>query len=108
MTDESVLRENAREVLQAGKLPSHRPDRMWGGPGSGADCPICRVRVTPDELEFEIEFVRSGDNASPDRYHLHLRCFSVWNAEREQLQGALTTLAGEGMMSSRGLGTTNR
>jgi hypothetical protein len=49
VNDEGTLREKAREVFQAGKLPNRRPDRTWGGPGVGADCTICRVPVQRDE-----------------------------------------------------------
>jgi hypothetical protein len=41
MPDEPRLREQAREAIQTGKLPSRAPDRTWGGPGVGADCTVC-------------------------------------------------------------------
>src|SRR6266496_3585503 len=53
MPDESILREQARAVIQAGKVPSRRPDRTWGGPGVGARCAICEKPVGRDELESE-------------------------------------------------------
>ncbi len=43
MGDESVLRARAREAMKAGNLPGHRPDRMWGGPGTTARS-ACRSR----------------------------------------------------------------
>jgi hypothetical protein len=49
MPDESVLREKARDAVRAGKLPSRRPDRTWGGEA-----------VEKDQLEFEIQFVHEG------------------------------------------------
>jgi hypothetical protein len=72
------LREKARDVTQAGKLPNRRPDRMWGGPSGGADCAICSVPVKRDELELEIEFVRTGDDPGLDIHHVHVRCFAAW------------------------------
>ena len=68
--------------MQAGILPDRRPDRTWGGFGAGIDCTICRTPVKQDELEFEIEFARNGDNPHLDTYHLHARCFDAWELER--------------------------
>ena len=85
LNDESPLREKAREVIQAGKLPDRRPDRTWGRLGAGADCIICNATLKPDEIEFEIEFVGNGNKAGLDKYHVHLRCFAAWELERDNL-----------------------
>ena len=82
MPDEQILREKARAVVQAGKLPSRRPDRTWGGPGVGAPCSVCGLPVKSDELEFEIQFARDGDNPGLDKFHVHVRCFAAWEFER--------------------------
>jgi hypothetical protein len=82
MSDECTPREKAREVIQAGKLPNRRPDRMWGGPGVGADCTICGAPVKRDEVEFEIEFAGSGQGSGLHTYHVHVRCFAAWEFER--------------------------
>jgi hypothetical protein len=55
---------------------------MWGGPGVGADCTICNAPVKRDELEFEIEFARDGDDLGASMYHVHIRCFAAWEFER--------------------------
>lgn len=93
MSDERTLREKAREVIQAGKLPNRRHDRMWGGPGVGADCAICRAPVKPDEVEFEIEFARDGDDPGRDKYHVHIPCFSAWEFERHHLERAMRPIS---------------
>jgi hypothetical protein len=80
--DEQDLREQARAVVKAGKLPARRPDRTWGGPGVGAPCAVCAVPVDKDQLEFEIQFARNGDNPRLDKYHVHVRCFAAWEFER--------------------------
>ena len=80
MPDEARLREQARLVLQNGKLPARRPDRTWGGPGVGAPCSICELPVRRDEMEFEIQFERDGDLPGLDKYHLHVRCFAAWES----------------------------
>ena len=86
MPDELILREKARAVLQAGKLPSRAPDRTWGGPGVGVPCSVCDFPVNKNELEFEIEFAHNGDNSGLDKFHVHIRCFAAWEFERKNVQ----------------------
>jgi len=84
MPDEKALRAKAQEVIRTGKLPNRRPDRTWGGPGVGAFCQICDEPVKRDQLEFEIQFERDGDNPGLDKFHVHIQCFAVWELERVQ------------------------
>jgi hypothetical protein len=86
MPDENILREKARAVVEEGKLPSRPPDRTWGGPGVGATCSVCGLPVKRDEMEFEIEFARDGDNPGLDKFHVHIRCFAAWEFERRRKQ----------------------
>jgi hypothetical protein len=85
MPDEPRLREQAKAAIQNGKLPSRRPDRTWGGPGVGAECSICERPVSKQEMEFEIQFARDGDNPGLDKFHVHIRCFAAWEFERTRL-----------------------
>ena len=55
MVDESTLREKARQLIQSGKLPARRPERMWGGRGTGDRCAICDHPADPDKFEFELQ-----------------------------------------------------
>ena len=80
--DENILRRIARKVILDGKLPSRRPDRTWGGPGVGAPCAVCGVSVEQDQMEFEIQFTRDGDNPGLDKFPVHIRCFAAWEFER--------------------------
>lgn len=80
-------RTRAREAIQAGALPNRRPDGMWGGPGAGDDCAICREPVSHGEVEFELEFARDDDPRCLDKYHLHMRCFAAWESERDGAEG---------------------
>ena len=82
MGDESLLREKARSVVRAGKLPARQPDRTWGGPGVGAPCVVCGLPVTKDQMEIEAEFAHDGDSPGLDKYTLHARCFAAWEFER--------------------------
>lgn len=82
MPDEDRLREQAKEAIRSGRLPTRLQDRMWGGPGLGARCPVCELTVTKDQLEMQIEFGRNGSDPGIDTYHLHVRCFAAWEFER--------------------------
>ena len=86
MPDEPILREKARAAVQSGKLPSRRPDRTWGGLGVGALCAVCERPVTKQEMEFEIQFARDGDNPGLNKFHVHIRCFAAWEFERSKAQ----------------------
>jgi hypothetical protein len=90
MPDEAILREQARAVLRAGKLPTRSPDRTWGGPGVGAPCTICGRPVTKAEMEFEIQFTRDDDDPGLDKYHVHVRCFAAWELERRKVDDSST------------------
>ena len=85
MLKEPELRKLARAALRAGKLPRGEPDRTWGGPGVGAPCSVCEKAVTPKQVEYEIQFAHDGANPGLDKYHVHLRCFAVWELERTKL-----------------------
>lgn len=79
--DECALREKAREAIRRGRLPKGKPDRTYGGPGSGMACVVCGVVVTRDDVELEIEFGRHGAMPGSDCYHVHPRCFIAWEFE---------------------------
>jgi hypothetical protein len=92
MSDESTLRKKAREAMQAGKLPSRVPQRMWGGPGIGACCTICGRPAGHHEVEFELEFSRGDDDREPDIHHVHLQCFAAWELERTNFESIRGTV----------------
>jgi hypothetical protein len=83
MPDEALLREKAREAVKNGKLPPRPPDRIWGGNGVGAACSVCELPVSKTELELEIQFAHDGSVPGLDKYHVHVRCFAVWELERK-------------------------
>ena len=96
MSDESTLRQKAREAIRAGKLPNRSADGTWGGPGADAECSVCGVPVKREELEFEIEFARGDADQAADKHHLHVRCFEAWEAERETVgQATSATTSGQ-------------
>ena len=74
------LRHKARLAIQSGRLPTCRPDRTWGGRGTGAPCAICDAPVRGDEMELEIEFVAAGNHLKV--IQVHTKCFAAWELER--------------------------
>ena len=85
LDDELVLREMARTAIRRGRLPSRRPDRTFGGPGTRVVCSVCRELVTPDQTEMEIEFIRRDVQPVSDRHFLHVRCLAAWEFERTKI-----------------------
>ena len=84
MPDESILREQARHVVENGKLPARAPDRTWGGPGVGVECAVCGKPVSKDQLAFEIQFAHDGTMPGLDKFDVHVRCFAAWEFERQK------------------------
>ena len=81
MSDERVLPAQARQAMKGGGLPEHRPERIWGGLGSGASCALCGRDIGPEEMEFELQF-SSNEHRCSGNYHVHVRCFAAWEGER--------------------------
>lgn len=74
------LRERVREVLRAGRLPDRGPDNIWGGLGTGAYCAVCETSIASSDVELEIQFTRGEYLGS---YIVHLRCYSIYEDERQ-------------------------
>lgn len=53
---------------------------MWGGKGCGAPCDFCRVLVSAEEIEYEVEGRLDGENLV---LHFHPRCYDAWRNSRE-------------------------
>ena len=87
MSDDIILREKARELLQTGPLSDRRPGRIWGGPGfAGMQCMLCGVPVTQNEVVLEVEFTGGSDGAAAINPHFHVRCFSAVELARQHLE----------------------
>ena len=85
MSNDIQLRIKAREAIQAGHLPKRSPDKMWGGPASGAPCAICGVETTLGVVELELEFFGDSDKARTTNYSVHPHCFAIFNLELQRL-----------------------
>ena len=67
--------EPRREMNEGARLPQRPPDRVWGGPSTGATCALCGAKTTGDETEMEIEY--DLNSSETKTFHLHARCFFV-------------------------------
>ena len=47
---------------------------------------MCEQPVRRDELEFEIEFEHNGASPGLDKFHVHIRCFAMWELERVKVE----------------------
>jgi hypothetical protein len=66
------------ERLTVAALRRATPIRLWGGKGCGAPCDFCRVLVSSDEIEYEVEAQLDGARVT---LHFHPRCHDTWKAE---------------------------
>lgn len=110
MADESVLRAWAREAVKTGKLPDRPPERIWGGPGSGAPCAMCGKTVANEDVEFELQFA-SDQGPGAANCHVHARCFAAWELERRNgtpTGHSLPEGSSEGIIQARERNTTTQ
>ena len=110
MGDERPRSAGPPEGVPAGKLPEQRPERMWGGPGSGAACAICGKVIGTAEVEIELQFA-SDEGSGTANYHVHAGCFTAWELERRNGKSngdALPQAGNRGIMLSRGRNTTTQ
>ncbi len=71
---ESELREQARQLIRQGSLPSAAPRQVWGGPGAGLSCALCGDAIPKSELEYEID-------SKTGVLHFHFMCHAAWQLE---------------------------
>jgi hypothetical protein len=78
LTDiETELRLRARQLIEAGTLPTTIPNRTWGGNGSGEPCSLCGKYIHPNDIEYKFEI---GD-VDPATYRFHFMCHAAWQFE---------------------------
>jgi hypothetical protein len=81
--DDQDLRRRALAALRAGVLPHLRPQRTWGGSGTGELCPVCGRNIEPEDMELELDFASADCGNTGREFHLHLRCFAAWEVALE-------------------------
>ena len=72
--------EQRSSRLSVAALRSAVPGRLWGGKGCGAPCDFCRVLVSPEEVEYEVEARLEAETLM---LHFHPRCYDAWQASRD-------------------------
>jgi hypothetical protein len=90
MSDDVILREKARELIRAGRLPNRRPDCISGGQGLSEQCMLCDAPIRPDEHGLEVEFTQD-DGARATKHHFHTRCFFAVELQLHNLEPAERT-----------------
>jgi hypothetical protein len=99
MRGDNILRAQARELIQAGKLPHRLPSRMWGGPGMGTPCLVCSAPVGHNQTGLEVEFTCDGGH-SASTHHFHVHCFSALEFELREMELAKRPIPARGQMES--------
>src|SRR5687768_12626847 len=74
---DGTLREQARALLNSGRLPKSLPKRGWGGPGTGDPCSVCRAAVLESEVGIELELASGNGAGAKTALHFHVRCLSA-------------------------------
>lgn len=83
-SEEPAPEEHRSARLSVAALRSAVPGRMWGGNGCGAPCDYCRVLVSKEEIEYEVEARLDHDNLI---LHFHPRCYDAWQTSRGSAAG---------------------
>lgn len=65
--------------LSVAALRSAVPGRMWGGKGCGVPCDFCRVLVSAEEIEYEVEAQVGTETLM---LHFHPRCYDTWRTSQ--------------------------
>ena len=79
---EEALRAIVRTKLAYGRLPVDGISRFWVGPSNGETCDVCELTITNERVVEGI--VSTGDRRQP--LQLHVRCFYLWDDERQALR----------------------
>jgi len=80
--EQQELRLLARDAMRRQLIPTVRPERTWGGPGSGDTCKICKQALRTDEMVFDVEIADDGSTHGALNFQLHVRCLKAWELER--------------------------
>jgi hypothetical protein len=78
MVDDETLRNQARQAMQAGDLPSRLADKVWAGAGTTGRCAICGESLASD-VEFELVFTDDW-HAVNKTCSVHNRCLKAFES----------------------------
>jgi hypothetical protein len=73
--NEDAKAEHGR--LSVADLRRAKPLKLFGGRSAGAVCDFCRVVVTPNDPEYEVDAELDGGRIT---LHFHVACYDTWRA----------------------------
>jgi hypothetical protein len=77
------IRLRIRAKLADGVLPRTNFPRVWGEAGSGEPCDACAEPISKTTVEIEGPLFKGAV------VKFHVRCFTVWQTERESEENSL-------------------
>ena len=78
-----TIRLRIRTKLASGFLPRENFPRVWGEAGSGEPCDTCAEPIFKTTVEIEGPLFKGAV------VKFHVRCFTVWQTERESDENSL-------------------
>jgi hypothetical protein len=69
------LVDDVRSKLDAGALPTTKPEQLWRRYGVGDPCSVCGKPILTAQVEYQFDI--------PDRgtFRFHVGCLGMWEAE---------------------------
>lgn len=71
----------ARDRLSVADLRRARPLKLFGGRSAGSVCDYCRVTITPNDPEYEVDAELDGTKIA---LHFHVACYDSWRIGRPE------------------------
>jgi hypothetical protein len=70
-----TLAQRIAEKIDAGLLPTAKPQKVWAGYGRRAACSACEQPMLPAQTEYEF-----ADATGTFTYRFHIGCYGLWEA----------------------------
>src|ERR1700733_2486717 len=75
--------EEIRQLIKMGmlahRLPRARGRQLYAGHGEGLPCACCGETITPEQVQYDVEWDEEG--GSRKVLSMHLPCYDSWRAE---------------------------
>jgi hypothetical protein len=59
-------------------LPYQKPLRTWASRGTGTTCDLCKGRIHPQDIEYQVELAPNGATRI---LNMHFACHQRWASE---------------------------
>jgi len=69
------IADKIREKLKVGRLPSSRPEKLYGGHGEGLPCSACDDAILTAQIQYEFDVPDEGT------FRFHVGCLALWAGE---------------------------